>query len=163
AHVMEGFVGAERCFIVKTVGVDKAPEAKPATPPPTSAPVFSPEDMMRSRYGMGGNRYGGGGYGARPGGPAAGAGAGVQRRPTRFPPIDLTTNRITLERLIKPKPILLAGDHNLFNPVQWEKLPDGTIRKKRTGTEGVGALVVTSITPLNLVVSFDDVTGTNEN
>lgn len=66
AKVMEGFVGAERCFIVKTVGVDKAPEAKPTTPPPAAIPTYSPEMMMRDRYGMGG-RYG------RPMGPPAGA------------------------------------------------------------------------------------------
>lgn len=81
----------------------------------------------------------------------------------KFPPIDLTTNKVTLERLSKPRPVVLAGEHNLFNPVPWEKTPDGTIRKKRTGSEGVGALVVTSIVPLNLIVTFDDVTGTNDN
>jgi len=57
ARVMEGLVTAPQCFIVKTLGVDKAPvTATPgAAAPPPPNPAMLQQQMMMSRYGM--NRY----------------------------------------------------------------------------------------------------------
>lgn len=64
ARVMEGLIKAKRCFVVKNIGVDVAPNAgAPPKPKTTTAP---PPMMFPGRYGpMGGGRYGGmaGGYG----------------------------------------------------------------------------------------------------
>ncbi len=56
ARVMEGLVTAPQCFIVKTLGVDKAPvTATPgATVPPPPNPAMMQQQMMMNRYG---NRY----------------------------------------------------------------------------------------------------------
>jgi hypothetical protein len=60
AQVMEGLIKAKQCFVVKNIGVDKAPSTQPAapmrTPPPPmySNPYASPYgNPYRSRYGMG--------------------------------------------------------------------------------------------------------------
>jgi len=53
-------------------------------------------------------------------------------------------------------PLKLSGPHNLFNPVKWQKKPDGSLIKIETGDEvGPGAMTITNITPLNLVISYD--------
>lgn len=72
-------------------------------------------------------------------------------------PIDLSTNASAVERLDHPVKFKLSGDHNLFNPVRWQKRSDGGVIK---GTDaGINALQVSAITPLHLRLSFEDVTG----
>jgi hypothetical protein len=49
--------------------------------------------------------------------------------------------------------------HNLFNPVLWQLMPTGKLRKIQTGNEiGPGALVVTDIKPIYLVISATNAT-----
>jgi hypothetical protein len=77
---------------------------------------------------------------------------------------DLSTNELSLERLQKPSALKLAGEHNLFNPVQWQRRPDGTLFPIRTGKEiGAGALIIAKLSPLFLRIEFDGPTGTPEN
>ena len=76
-------------------------------------------------------------------------------------PIDLTTNATAISRLETPAKLKLSGEHNVFNPVRWQKRPDGGVLK---GTDaGINALEVTNIHPLRLRLSFDQVTGDPEN
>ncbi len=78
-------------------------------------------------------------------------------------PVDLVTNEMTLTRVQTKVDFDLAGQHNLFNPVKWVQKSDGSFIKVKTGNEiGLGAMVVSAITPLMLTVSFDEVTGTND-
>jgi len=78
--------------------------------------------------------------------------------PKELKPIDLTTNETALRRLRRPEPIRLSG-HNVFNPVQWKRMPGGNLIKVVTGEEiGPGALRITEIRPLNLIVAYDGVT-----
>lgn len=85
----------------------------------------------------------------------------LPKRPKELQPIDLSTNAATLQRLDKPSRIGLAGEHNLFNPVRWQKRPDGGVVK---GTDaGINALQVTNIVPLRLRLAFDEVGGTPDN
>ena len=85
-----------------------------------------------------------------------------------FPPVDLTTNKAVLEKVKTPIHFDIAGKHNLFNPVPWVERPNGELVKVKPGTLGIGALEVTAIHPLRMIVSFDDVVptaganGTNE-
>jgi hypothetical protein len=74
-----------------------------------------------------------------------------------FPTIDLSTNLAALDRLDKTEHLKLAGEHNLFNPVRWQRRPDGGIQKG--ATTGLNAVKITNITPLKLKVFFDGVTG----
>lgn len=52
ARVLEGFIQAKRCFVVKNVSAEKAPASTPGT-----MPFMTPNPLM-NRYG-GGSRYGG--------------------------------------------------------------------------------------------------------
>jgi hypothetical protein len=79
--------------------------------------------------------------------------------PKEVKPIVLTTNEATLRRLKRPEPIRLIGVHNVFNPVQWKRTRDGNLIKVVTGEEiGPGALKITEIRPLSLIVAYDGMT-----
>jgi hypothetical protein len=72
--------------------------------------------------------------------------------------VDITTNKMILQQLDHPPDLQLSGGHNVFNPVKWQKRPDGSYIKIQTGEEvGLNAWKVTEITPLVLRVTFDDV------
>ncbi|MHC1768907.1 MAG: hypothetical protein AB9869_32265 [Verrucomicrobiia bacterium] len=84
----------------------------------------------------------------------------VKVKPKPFQPLDdwLSTNRAVLARLETPLNIDLAGEHNLFNPVPWKKLPGGQLVPIRKGNElGPGAVRITKIHELKLEVSFTPV------
>ena len=83
-----------------------------------------------------------------------------QTTPKALKTVDLSTNETSLQRLARPVSLHLAGEHNLFNPVQWQKLPDGRLIPLRTGRElGPGALTVGAITPLYLRVEYEGTGG----
>ncbi|MDX1952139.1 MAG: hypothetical protein SFY81_08125 [Verrucomicrobiota bacterium] len=85
-------------------------------------------------------------------------------KPKPFPPIDLSSNRLVLQKTERPVKFELAGSHNLFNPVRWQKRPDGGLIKISSGNEvGLGALDVTAIEPLYMTVSLDEISGTGAN
>jgi hypothetical protein len=68
-------------------------------------------------------------------------------------PLDLSADQHALEQLTNPPPVLLSGDHNLFNPVTWKRKPNGDLMKiVKTGPD---ALSVTNITPLYTIISYD--------
>src|SRR5258706_7930432 len=85
-----------------------------------------------------------------------------------FPPVDLTTNQTILAKVKSPIKFDVAGKHNLFNPVPWMEKPNGELQKIQAGNVGIGALEVTAINPLRLIISFDETipttgaNGTNE-
>ena len=65
-----------------------------------------------------------------------------------LPPIVLTNAIETLARATQPTQVDLAGEHNVFNPVRWEKAPNGGIR--RATDAGINAVEVTGIEPTHL-------------
>jgi hypothetical protein len=81
----------------------------------------------------------------------------VPKRGAVVAPIDLTTDQLALAQVTNPPPILLSGDHNLFNPVTWKMKSDGTLLK--VIKIGPDALIVTNITKLYTVISFDHASG----
>lgn len=87
----------------------------------------------------------------------------IATKPAELKAINLSTNETVLQRLQKPDPIQLASGHNLFNPVQWKRRPDGSYLKIQTGTEeGPAALTITEITPLYLRMEFDGISGVGD-
>jgi hypothetical protein len=72
-------------------------------------------------------------------------------------PLDLTTDLMVLQQVTNPPPVVLSGDHNLFNPVTWRKKADGQLLKiLKTGPD---ALSILNITPLYTVISYDHPSG----
>jgi hypothetical protein len=79
-----------------------------------------------------------------------------------LPPLDLTRQTNALERLLSPANFDFSTTNKLFNPVEWKKTANGDLIKIKSGNEvGAGAVVVTKITPLYLVITLDQVV-TNE-
>lgn len=70
--------------------------------------------------------------------------------------VNLNTNEIVLQRVVKAAGLHLSGEHNLFNPVPWQRMRDGHLIPIRTGREiGPGALSVAKIAPLYLRIEYD--------
>jgi hypothetical protein len=79
-------------------------------------------------------------------------------------PLDLTTNETVLNNLKSKSETVLSGPHNLFNPVQWKRLPNGTLIKNESGDQmGPRALRVTNIRPLYFTLSLEEITGGADN
>ena len=73
--------------------------------------------------------------------------------------VDQTRYQGALQRLQSKINLNFSSGHNLVNPVPWKKAADGHLIPIRTGKEeGPDAVVVTQITPLYLIISFDSVT-----
>lgn len=84
-------------------------------------------------------------------------------KPKPFQPYDLSTNQVILDRLHKPPPFTLSGAHNVFNPVRWQKRPDGELLKVQHGKEaGPSALEVVKITPLRTILTFEGANGVGD-
>lgn len=67
-----------------------------------------------------------------------------------------------LKRLQTPTNLTLVGEHNLLNPVLWQRRQDGKILRVLTGNELFQDFVVTRITNLNYIVTYDGTTGAGE-
>jgi hypothetical protein len=72
--------------------------------------------------------------------------------------LDLTAQNNTIQRLNSDYALDLDTTNKLFNPVDWQKGPDGWVKASQMG---IGAAVVTNITPLYLILTLDSVI-TNE-
>jgi hypothetical protein len=78
-----------------------------------------------------------------------------------LPAVDLGVLTGALEAAKNPPALNFGLPHNLFNPVKWQKRPDGSVLPIRTGTEiGGAALKIAAIAPLNTMVTLDKSTGT---
>jgi hypothetical protein len=72
-------------------------------------------------------------------------------------PLDLTADLLALAQVTNPPPVVLSGEHNLFNPVTWRRKANGELLKiLKTGPD---ALSVTGITPLYTVIAYDHPSG----
>lgn len=86
----------------------------------------------------------------------------IPRKVEPLPPLDLSRQQAVLDRLKSPYEMDFSTTNKLFNPVQWQKNKDGTLKKITTGHEiGPTAAVVTKITPLYYIISLDSVAPTN--
>lgn len=79
-----------------------------------------------------------------------------------LPDLDLSAEDEAIQRLHTNYNLDFETTNKLFNPVDWEKAPDGTLIPIRNPDMiGVGALAVTKINPLYLIVTLQSVI-TNE-
>jgi hypothetical protein len=79
----------------------------------------------------------------------------TRRPPKTAPPapLDLSVDQQALAQITNPPPVVLSGDHNLFNPVTWKRQANGDLIKIiKTGAD---ALAVTNIIPLYTIISYD--------
>lgn len=73
--------------------------------------------------------------------------------------LDLTIQSNTLARLHSPYALDFETGNKVFNPMEWQKNSDGSlIRATKVGPQ---VCIVTNITPLYMVITFDSLT-TNE-
>jgi hypothetical protein len=78
--------------------------------------------------------------------------------PKPLPELNFTPQTNVIERLQVPLDLDFSTTNKLFNPVQWQKDVNGKLIKINTGHEvGAEAAVVTKITPLYFVLTFDTV------
>ena len=77
-----------------------------------------------------------------------------------LPPVDLSAAATTAARLRSAYNLDLASTNRLFNPMDWQKTPDGILVPVASHV-GPQMVVITNISPLYLVLQFDSVT-TNE-
>ena len=76
--------------------------------------------------------------------------------PKALPPLNLVTQELVLRRLEGGMVVDLSNSNKVFNPVLWQKAPDGRLIKVQTGDEiGARALVVTKQTPLYFTITLD--------
>jgi hypothetical protein len=75
-----------------------------------------------------------------------------------LPPVDLTRQEAISQRLKTPANFDFSTTNRLFNPLEWKRNTDGTLFPIRNGNEtGPRAAVVTKITPLYFIITFDSV------
>src|SRR5664279_3219510 len=75
-----------------------------------------------------------------------------------LPPLDLTPQAAISQRVKVPANYDFSTTNRLFNPLEWKRAPDGTLFPIKSGNEtGAGAAVVTKITPLYFILTFDSV------
>ena len=72
--------------------------------------------------------------------------------------VDMSPYTSALAKLDNVQPLTLSNPHNLFNPVQWRKTPQGKVFKVEQGNEiGAGAISLDKTLPLYLKVEFRSV------
>lgn len=82
----------------------------------------------------------------------------INRPAKELPPLNFSTQQVSLQRLQARLAIDLATTNKVFNPLQWQKAPDGRIFKIQTGEEtGPKALEVVKLVPLYLKVGLESV------
>jgi hypothetical protein len=86
-----------------------------------------------------------------------------RRQKVELPPVDLSTNEAVLRRLRRPGTTDLSSDHNIFNPVQWQKTTDGVLRKIVSSADwGPGALTINKLSPLHTIVTYEGSSGSGD-
>lgn len=86
----------------------------------------------------------------------------IQEKGKDAQPVDFATYEQALKRLQTATNISLVGDHNLLNPVLWQRRQDGKIFRVLTGDELIREFVVTRITNLYYLVTYDGTTGSGD-
>lgn len=81
----------------------------------------------------------------------------ITKRPVKeLPPLEVSRPLALIQRSGGPGCLDLTTTNKVFNPVQWQRKPDGSVIKVALGNEiGPEAVVVTKITPLYLTITLD--------
>lgn len=87
----------------------------------------------------------------------------INRPPKPLPALDMSMENDALSRVQTPVSLDFETTNRLFNPVQWEKTPEGQWIKIATGNEvGPGAVKVLKIRPLYLIMKLDRIEPANQ-
>lgn len=82
----------------------------------------------------------------------------IKKPGKELPPLDVARPLSLIQRGGGSGCLDLTTTNKVFNPMQWQRKPDGTVIKVALGNEiGPEAVVVTKITPLYLTVTLDSV------
>jgi hypothetical protein len=88
----------------------------------------------------------------------------ITTKPKPLPARDAARFDAGYQRLEKPVPYNFSQQHNLFNPVPWQKTADGKLIKVALGNEvGPEALGVLKMNPLFTTVGFESVGASGSN
>src|SRR6266404_4704166 len=72
-------------------------------------------------------------------------------------PLDLEAQEETVKRVATPAVLDLTTTNKLFNPMPWKKAADNRLIKDDSKNLGPGALAITRLTPLYLILTLDSV------
>jgi hypothetical protein len=85
----------------------------------------------------------------------------IQTRPKLLQPLDMSAQNSALGRVQSSFDLDFDTTNRLFNPMKWQKTPDGHWIENRTGNELAGAVKVLKITPLYFILRLDSVEAAN--
>ncbi len=71
--------------------------------------------------------------------------------------LDLTLSEVALKRVAIPALVDFSTTNKLFNPVPWQKAVDGHLIKLEERNIGPKAVQIVKITPLYMILTFDNV------
>ena len=74
-----------------------------------------------------------------------------------LPPLNMSRYEAVLRRLGTPTILDLSAPHKLFNPMPWQKTPDGRLIRVDANSIGPRAVVVSKINELHLELALDNV------
>src|SRR5258708_256454 len=74
-----------------------------------------------------------------------------------LPPLDLEAQEANFKVLATSALLDFSTTNRLFNPMPWKKAADGHLIKDDSRNLGPGALVITKLTPLYLILTLDSV------
>ncbi len=86
---------------------------------------------------------------------------GISRQPNKaLPPVNMAPHQAALKVAAQPLSVDFSLPHNLFNPVKWQRQPNGDLIKIETGGEvGPAVMEFTKAQPLNYILSLERATG----
>jgi hypothetical protein len=79
------------------------------------------------------------------------------RKGKSLAPLDLSNDMLALAQVTNPPPVVLSGEHNLFNPVTWKRKSNGELLKILS--TGPDALAILNISPLYTIISYEHSSG----
>ena len=74
-------------------------------------------------------------------------------------PVNLGRNDAVIQQAQTPPALNLSSPHYLFNPVRWQRLPDGRLVKITSDQDLIKNIQLVGTRPLNFVIAFDRVAG----
>jgi hypothetical protein len=85
----------------------------------------------------------------------------IQTRPKLLDPLDMSQQDAALGRVQSSYDLDFDTTNRLFNPMKWQKTPDGHWVENLTGNEIAAGVKVVKITPLNFILRLDSVEAAN--
>ena len=74
-------------------------------------------------------------------------------------PVNLGRSDAVIQQAQTPPAFNVSSPHYLFNPVKWQRLPDGRLIKITSDQDLIKNIQLMSTRPLNFVIAFDRVAG----